>query len=63
VEENGTLDGLDEDILLEVGEDDASRGVVAPSINDSEVPPIDNENVDYLEEEDDYPMINVNFFL
>ena len=37
VEENETLDGLDEDILLEVGEDDASKGVVAPSMNDLEV--------------------------
>ncbi|KAK8464258.1 hypothetical protein PHAVU_011G163850 [Phaseolus vulgaris] len=61
VMENETLD---DDILPEVGEDDASRGVVAPSINDLEVPPIDdNENEDHLKEEDDYPMINVNNFL
>jgi len=64
-EENKTLHGLDEDILLEVREDDASRGATtAPSINDLEVPPIDdNENEDLLEEGDDYPMINMNDFV
>ncbi|XP_068500402.1 uncharacterized protein [Phaseolus vulgaris] len=57
VEENETLYGLDEDILLDVGEDDASRGAT----NDLEVPPIDdNENEDLLEDQDDYPMISVN---
>ncbi len=62
VEENETLYGLNEDIQLEVREDDASRGATtAPSINDLEVPPIDdNENEDLLEEGDDYPMISVN---
>jgi len=61
---NETLHSLDEDILLEVGEDDASRGAtIDPSINDLEVPPIDdNENEDLLGEEDDYPMINMNDF-
>jgi len=64
LEENETLDGLDEDILLKVGGYDVSRGVVAPSMNDLEVHPIDdNENEGYLEEEDDYPMINMNDFL
>jgi len=76
MEENETLHGLDEDILLEVGEDDASRGATSgPSINDLEVAPIDddndlevppiddNENEDLLEEEDDYPMINMNDIL
>ena len=57
VEENETLYGLDEDILLDVGEDDASRGAT----NDLEVPPIDdNENEDLLEDQDDYSMISVN---
>nr|XP_007153622.1 hypothetical protein PHAVU_003G051000g [Phaseolus vulgaris]ESW25616.1 hypothetical protein PHAVU_003G051000g [Phaseolus vulgaris] len=66
VEENETLYGLDEDILLEVGEDDASRGAtndleVPPIDDDLEVPPIDdNENEDLLEDQDDYPMISVN---
>jgi len=75
LEENETLDGLDEDILPEVGQDDASRGATTPSINDLEVSPIDddndlevpslndNENEDLLEEGDDYPMINMNDFV
>ena len=66
VEENETLHGLDEEILLEVG---ASRGatIEVPPIdddNDLEVPPIDdNENEDFLEDEDDYPMMNANDFV
>ncbi|XP_068474601.1 uncharacterized protein [Phaseolus vulgaris] len=66
VEENETLYGLDEDILLEVGEDDTSRGAtndleVPPIDDDLEVPSIDdNENENLLEDQDDYPMINVN---
>nr|XP_007147219.1 hypothetical protein PHAVU_006G105700g [Phaseolus vulgaris]ESW19213.1 hypothetical protein PHAVU_006G105700g [Phaseolus vulgaris] len=66
VEENETLYGLDEDILLEVGEDDASRRAtndleVPPIDDDLEVPPIDdNEKEDLLEDQDDYPMISVN---
>jgi len=73
MEENETLHGLDKDILLEVG---ASRGAtIASSINDLEVPPIDddndlevppidyNENEHFLEDEDDYPMINANDFV
>ena len=59
LEKNETLYGLDEDILLEVGEDDASRGAtinleVPPIDDDLEVPPIDdNENEDFLEHQDD----------
>ena len=57
VEENETLYGLDEDILLEVGEDDTSRRAtndleVPPIDDDLEVPPIDdNENEDLLEDQ------------
>jgi len=62
VEENETLYDLDEDILLE---DDATRGTndleVPPNDDDLEVPPIDdNENEGLLEDQDDYPIINMN---
>jgi len=60
-ETNSSLDSLDENILVEVGEDDASRGGVVASMNDLKVPPIVdndegddiNENKDHLEEDDD----------
>lgn len=72
-EANSTLDALDEDILVEVEDEDASGGGVAAPIDDLEVPPIaDNDeshngdeiNEDHAEEEEeDYPTFNMKDFL
>ena len=67
---NSSLDALDEDILVEVGEDeDASRGGVAAPMDNLEVPPIAendeghrddiNEDEDHVEEGNDYPTFNM----
>ena len=74
-EANSSLDALDEDILVEIGEYKyASKGGVAASMNDLEIPPIYdndegyseddiNENKDHVDEKNDYIVININYFL
>jgi len=77
IEANSNLNALDEDILIEIGENEVeeacNKGGGTTPLDDLEVPPIAendedhgddlNENEDHMGEEDDYPEFNMKDFL
>ncbi|KAG4377511.1 hypothetical protein GLYMA_18G136551v4 [Glycine max] len=64
-EENSDLNALDEDILVELGEDARGEGVGGAPMDDLEVPPIDDDGDggDAINEEEDYLHLTLNDLL